>query len=103
MYSISKTRSWIKAPSQLRREKRRKDDREKSIKETEEVFEKSGSKILSFMCDHCDASFKSKKRLEIHVRKAHKTEVTSVPEKERGVSSKKDLLLTLTPAKQCRE
>ena len=94
--------SWKKnkkSPSQLWREKRRKDEREKTKEDTEEVSEKSDSNTISFKCDYCDANFKSEKGLKIHVGKAHKTEASSVPEKESGVSPQKEPLLILTPAR----
>ena len=98
--------SWKKkkkSPSQIRREKRRKDDREKTKEDTEEVSEKSDSNKPSFKCDHCDANFKSEKGWNIHVGKAHKTEASYVPEKEREVSPQEELMLTLTPAREFSE
>ena len=69
--------SWKKkkkSPSQLRREKRRKDGREKTKEDTEKVSEKLDSNTMSCQCDYCNANFKSEKGLKIHVGKAHKTE-----------------------------
>ena len=98
--------SWKKkkkSPSQLRIEKRRKEEREKTKEDTEEVSEKSDSNTMSFKCDYCESNFKSEEGLKIHVGKAHKTEASSVPEKERGVFPQKEPLLTLTPARELRE
>ena len=58
---------------------------------------------MSFKCDYCDANFKSDKGLKTNIGKAHKTEASSVPEKERGVSPQNEPLLTLTPARELRE
>ena len=71
--------------------------------QTGKITEKSDSNKPNFKCGHCDANFKSEKGLNIHVGKAHKTEASSVPEKEREVFPPKELLLTLTPAKEFRE
>ena len=98
--------SWKKkkkSPSQIRREKRRKDDREKTKEDTEKVSKKSASNKPSFKCDHCDANFKSEKGWNIHVGKAHKTEASYIPEKEREVSPQEELMLTLTPAREFSE
>ena len=41
--------------------------------------------------------------MKIHVGKSHKTNSSSTPEKERGSSPEKELLLNLTPARKSRE
>ena len=75
-----------KCLGQLRRKRRRKDDRKNQIKRLKKFLKSLTLENLSFTCDHCDASFKYNEGLKIHVGKAHKSEVISVPEKERGVS-----------------
>ena len=91
-----------KSPSQLRREKKRKEERQNKKEDTVKVYE-TLDESPTFKCDHCKAEFKSEKGLNIHVGKSHKTNSSATPEKERGSSPQKELLLNLTPAKEVRE
>ena len=109
--ALSTTRSWIKL-SGIRTRRVLVNSGEKGggtmtekiqIKRLKKFLKSLTFKNLSFTCDHCDARFKSEDGLKIHVGKAHKSEVISVPEKERGVSHQNKLLQTLTPGKERRE
>ena len=92
-----------KSPSQLRREKKRKEERKTKKEDTAKVSENLDPESPKFKCDHCEATFSSEKGLKIHVGKSHKTNSSSTPEKERGSSPEKELLLNLTPARESRE
>jgi hypothetical protein len=63
----------------------------------------SVSDNLDYKCPQCELSFKTEKRLNINIGKAHKKEELPTPEKERGASAQEDLALTLSPPKECRE
>ena len=52
-----------------------------------------------FQCNHCEASFKTEKGLNIHIAKAHKIAALDTPEKERGISCLEEPTLNLTPTK----
>ena len=92
-----------KSPSQLRREKKRKEERQNKKEDTVKVSETLDDKSPTFKCDHCEAEFKSEKGLNIHVGKSHKTNSSATPEKERGSSPEKELLINLTPTKEVRD
>ena len=92
-----------KSPSQLRREKKRWEERNSKKEDTVKVSENDNPEYPSFKCDHCDATFKSEKGLNIHIGKSHKTHSSSTPEKERGFSPDKELSIILTPVKETRE
>ena len=101
--------SWIrkkKSPGQLRREAKRKSERDKA-KVAEIVTENAEalpSKEVSdaeeteqVKCKHCDQTFKSEKGLTIHIGKSHRTEtILPTPEKVRCSSPMGELSLTLT-------
>ena len=91
-----------KSPSQIRREERRKNEREhKKSKVTVEVADGSFSEVSKdiFQCTKCEENFKTEKGLNIHIGRMHKENVIeSTPEKER-CSAQNDLSLNLTPTK----
>ena len=58
---------------------------------------------LNIKCPQCELSFKTEKRLNIHIGKAHIKQELLTPEKDRVVSAQDDLSLTLTPPNVCRE
>ena len=102
--------SWNKkkkSPSQLRRESKRRIEREQA-KVTETVTEEANihhpdevsqlEETVGFKCTECAQTFKSEKGLNIHFGKTHKSEVLlPTPEKERCFSSLEEPSLTLTP------
>ena len=68
-----------KSPSQLRREKKRKEERINKKEHSVKISEVLNPESPSFKCDHCEATFKSEKGLNIHVDKANKTVSLSTP------------------------
>ena len=92
-----------KSPSQLRRKKKRKEEKKNKKEDIAKVSENLDPEGPIFKCDHCETTFKSEKGLKIHVGKSHKTNSSSTPEKERGSSPEKELLLNLTPTRESRE
>ena len=87
--------SWIKKkpPSQIRREKKRREARDSPKEDTVKVSDKPI--LTNYKRSHCGVDFKSERGLKIHIGKAHKTESTSTPEKERGASPQKDLSVVI--------
>ena len=97
-----------KSPSQLRREQKRKLERnaKQQFEATERVTDmpaKSKNYVVSeseeaniYDCSKCEMNFKTEKGLNIHVGKAHKSETPSTPEKERS-SSTQDISLVIAP------
>ena len=98
--------SWKKkkkSPSQLRREKKRREASKVTQEDTEKVPVQVTSDNLHFKCTQCDSNFKSEKGLNIHIGKAHKKEELPTPEKERRSSELEELSLNLTPSRERRE
>ena len=102
-----------KSPSQIRREKRRRDERivKKPNTDTVKVSENvSASKsdegnakmeIIHFQCNQCEMNFESEKGLKIHIGKSHKIYASvKTPEKERGSCTVEELSLNLSPKKR---
>ena len=87
--------SWIKkkSPSQIRREKKRREASDSIKEDTVKVSDKPI--LTNYKCSHCAFDFKSERGLKIHIGKAHKTESTSTPEKERGATPQKDMSLVI--------
>ena len=99
-----------KSPSQVRREMRRRKERESRKSEvTVNVAEHCVSKNSdletpeTYFCNHCETNFKTEKGLNIHVGKVHKEDVLeSTPEKEL-VEVQDESSLLLTPIREVRE
>ena len=94
-----------KSPSQVRREMRRRNERESKKSEVtvnvNEHFNPETPAVYS--CNLCEVNFKTEKRLKIHIGKVHKEDVLeSTLEKERDKVQDESSLL-LTPIKEVRE
>ena len=78
----SSCRGKKKSPSQVRREDRRRKEREKIQSDvTENVAENSVSEISDYSCNQCEEKFKTEKVLNIHIGRMHKEHcVQSTPE-----------------------
>ena len=82
-----------KSPSQLRREKKRRDERKQAVtKADEDAVEVSEKSVVNLKCDLCGNSFSSEEELNAHNECVHKT-LTS-PEKERGIGAQCELQLS---------
>jgi hypothetical protein len=90
-----------KSPSQVRREAKRRNDRE--ARQAAEATEKvTGSAGAGFNCDQCNYKNVSEKGLKQHKRMKHKP-VLETPEKERHTSKQGDISLSLSPGEGLRE
>ena len=78
---------------QIRREEKRREARNSPKEDTVKVSDKTI--LTNYKCSHCGVDFKSERGLKIHIGKAHKSESTSSPEKERGATPQKDLSLVI--------
>ena len=77
-----------KSPSQLRREKRRKEDRKRAATEAHEDAAKVSDQLASVVkpkCNHCDTTKDSEEELRAHIESAHNPTSSPLPspEKER--------------------
>ena len=82
-----------KSPSQLRREKKRRDERKQAVTNAEEpALEVSEKSVAVLKCDLCENSFSSKEELNAHNECVHKT-LTS-PERERDIGAQCELQLS---------
>ena len=97
----SSCRGKKKSPSQVRREERRKKEREvKKFEATANVAENSeiSEPLDDYSCHHCEEKFKTEKGLKIHIGRMHKE---STPEKERVAVEEESL--NITPIKEVRD
>ena len=114
MVSSSLIKKKKKSPSQMRREAKRKLEREQkdhledTVKVTDDSYKSKDEEVSDieeaklFKCTECELCFKTDKGLKIHIGKTHKSETISTPEKERGTSSR-DMSLALSPIQGSRE
>ena len=94
-----------KSLSQVRREMRRRNERESKKSEvTVNVTEHCNPETPEvYSCNHCEVNFKTEKGLKIHIGKVHKEdELESTPEKECD-KVQDDSSLLITPVKEVRE
>ena len=103
-----------KPTSQIRREAKRKLERQQKEKseitaevsedssksKCEEVSDNEEAKL--FKCPECELSFKTEKGMKIHIGKSHKSDTLSTPEKERNTSSM-NMSLALSPIEGSRD
>ena len=79
-----------KSPSQLRREKKRRDERKQTVTKAEEpAVEVSEKPVAMLKCDLCGNNFSSEEELNAHNECVHKT-----PEKERDIGAQGELQLS---------
>ena len=99
-----------KSPSQVRRELRRKKERElKKSEVTVNVTDQTDPEISHpetskmYSCNHCEMTFKTEKGLNTHIGRVHKEDIQeNTPENER-FEELDVFFLTLTPFKEVRE
>ena len=84
-----------KSPSQLRREMRRREQRNQATTKAKEDIAELSERSISVVkpkCDPCDTTFNSEEELSAHIENVHKT--LPSPEKERGITPLCDLQLS---------